>query len=300
MRSSPETFAARPVSTGRYELGEGPRLDPRTGELLWVDIRAGQLLRGRLAGHRIEVLAAYSIGAAAGSAAPVAASGGGWVVAAGRGFRHVSAAGAVRTLADGVAAPGTVMNDGIADPYGRFLAGSQVTGDAPPWTGGLYRLEPDGSVATVLTGVGCANGLGFDPTGETMYHVDSRRQRLTAYRYDPAAGTATEERVLAEFTDATPDGLCVDAEGCLWIAMWDGWSVHRFAPDGTPLARVDLPVPRPTATCLIEGVLVITSAWIGLDDAARRAAPDSGRIFAAEVGVSAAPAHTWDGDHEDH
>ena len=300
MPSSPETVVARPVSAERYELGEGPRLDPRTGDLLWVDIHAGRLLRGRFAANRIDVLASYDIGAPTGAVAAVAASDGGWVVAAGRGFRHVSAAGVVRPLTDEVAAPGTVMNDGACDPYGRFLAGSQVTGDARPWTGGLYRLEPDGSVATVLTRVGCANGLGFNPAGNTMYHVDSRRRRLDTYRYDPATGAAIERRLLVEFTDATPDGLCVDAEGCLWIAMWDGWSVRRFAPDGTPLERVDVPVPRPTAVCLVDGRLIITSAWIGLDEPARRAAPDSGRIFAADVGVGAGPAYTWDRRHEDH
>jgi sugar lactone lactonase YvrE len=77
--------------------------------------------------------------------------------------------------------------------------------------------------------------------------------------------------------------------------MWDGWCVRRFAPDGTLLAQVDVPVPRPTATCLVDGTLVVTSAWLGLDEAARRAAPDSGRVFAAEVGVAAAAAHTWNG-----
>ncbi|MER5336107.1 SMP-30/gluconolactonase/LRE family protein [Micromonospora sp. NPDC002717] len=293
MPSSPDTALAHPVSAERYELGEGPRLDPRTGELLWVDIRAGRLWRGRFGGDRIEVLAGYDVGAATGAVAPLAAAGAGWVVAAGRGFRHVSTDGTVRPLGGDVAAPRTQMNDGGCDPYGRFLAGSQILGGAEPWSGALYRLEPDGSVATVLDGVGCANGLGFDPAGETMYHVDSRRRRLTGYRYDPATGEAGDPRVLVDCDDATPDGLCVDAEGCLWVAMWDGWCVRRFAPDGTPLARVRLPVPRPTAVCLVAGTLVVTTAWIGLDEATRRAAPDSGRIFAVEVGIDAAPAHTW-------
>ncbi|MFG1955309.1 SMP-30/gluconolactonase/LRE family protein [Micromonospora sp. NPDC048830] len=293
MRSSPDILRARPVSAEHYELGEGPRLDPRTGELLWVDIRVGRLWRGRLTGDRVEVLAGHDVGAATGAVAPSAAAGAGWVVAAGRGFRHVSADGSVRPLGGDVAAPGTQMNDGGCDPSGRFLAGSQVIGGGEPWSGGLYRLEPDGSVATVLTGVGCANGLGFDPAGETMYHVDSRRRRLTRYRYDLATGAAGDPRVLVEFDDATPDGLCVDAEGCLWVAMWDGWGVRRFAPDGTALARVEVPVPRPTAVCLVAGTLVVTTAWLGLDEATRRAAPDSGRIFAVDVGVDAPPTHTW-------
>jgi sugar lactone lactonase YvrE len=293
VRSSPETLVARPVLAEHYELGEGPRLDPRTGELLWVDIRVGRLWRGRFDGDRIEVLAGYDVGAATGAVAPLAAPGAGWVVAAGRGFRHVAVDGTVRAFTGDVAAPRTQMNDGSCDPYGRFLAGSQILGGAEPWSGGLYRLEPDGSVATVLDDIGCANGLGFDPAGETMYHVDSRRRRLTAYRYDPASGEAGDPRTLVECDDATPDGLCVDAEGCLWVAMWDGWSVRRFAPDGTLLTQVRVPVPRPTAVCLVAGTLVVTTAWIGLDEATRRAAPDSGRIFAVEVGVDAGPTYTW-------
>ncbi|MEV5695275.1 SMP-30/gluconolactonase/LRE family protein [Micromonospora globbae] len=292
MRSSPDILRARPISAERYELGEGPRLDPRTGELLWVDIRVGRLWRGRLTTDRIDVLAGHDIGAATGSVAPLAADGAGWIVAAGRGFRHVTADGHVRPLRD-VAAPGTQMNDGACDPSGRFLAGSQVIAGGEPYSGGLYRLEPDGAVATVLTGIGCANGLGFDPAGQTMYHVDSRRRRLTSYRYDQATGEAADPRVLVEFDDVTPDGLCVDAEGCLWVAMWDGWNVRRLTPGGVELARVQLPVPRPTAVCLAAGTLLVTTAWIGLDEGARRAAPDSGRIFAADVGVDAAPTHTW-------
>lgn len=293
MRSSPDALRARPVSIESYELGEGPRLDPRTGELLWVDIRAGRLWRGRFTGDRVEVLTGYHIGAATGAVAPLAEADAGWVVAAGRGFRHVSADGTVRPLGDDIAAPGTQMNDGGCDPYGRFLAGSQTLGGAEPWSGGLYRLEPDGSLATVLTGFGCANGLGFDPAGETMFHVDSRRRQLTRYRYHAATGEASDPHVLVEFDDATPDGLCLDAEGCLWITMWDGWSVRRFAPDGRQLAQVRLPVPRPTAVCLVNGTLVVTSAWIGLDETSRRAAPESGRIFAVEVGVDAPPSYTW-------
>jgi sugar lactone lactonase YvrE len=128
-----------------------------------------------------------------------------------------------------------------------------------------------------------------------MYHVDSRRRGLHRYRYDLDTGTATDAWVLVEFDDATPDGLCVDAEGCLWVALWDGWRVCRYAPDGRWLAQVDLPVPRPTAVCLLDGALLITTARVGLTDAALRAAPDSGRIFAAEVHVAAAPTQAWNG-----
>ncbi|GAA5202091.1 hypothetical protein GCM10023322_83250 [Rugosimonospora acidiphila] len=163
-----------------------------------------------------------------------------------------------------------------------------------PWACGLYALQPDGSASTVLTGR-LRERVGFDPSGRVMYHVDSRRRRLQRYRYDPDTGAATDPTLLVEFDDATPDGLCVDAEGCLWVALRDGWRVCRYARDGSPTARVDLPVPRPTAVCLLDGMLLITTALARLTDAALRAAPDSGRIFAAEVDVAAAPTHTWNG-----
>ncbi|MGI8335659.1 SMP-30/gluconolactonase/LRE family protein [Actinomadura scrupuli] len=285
------------ISSEAYELAESPRLDPRTGELLWVDLRAGRVHRGRLRDGALVVSAHYDVGAACGAVAPLARADAGWVVAAGRGFRHLAADGTVRPLGpDDVAAPGTRMNDGACDPAGRFVAGSQVLEGAPPGSGALYRLDADRTIATTLTGVGCSNGIGWSADGTTMFYVDSLARRLDAFDYDLPTGAVGRRRTLAAFGDSSPDGLCVDDEGCVWVAVWDAWCVRRFTATGRLLTTVDLPVPRPTAVCLVGTVLVVTTAWVGLDPVTRARAPLSGRIFALDVGVSGPSAAVWSGE----
>lgn len=284
------------ISPSAYQLGEGPRLDGRTGDLLWVDIRAGLLHTGRLHGGMLSELARYEIGDPCGAVAPLVTPGAGWVVAAGRGFRHVTADGTVRRIGAEIAAPGTLMNDGACDPAGRFVAGSQVLPEGTAGTGALYRLGGDRTTTTMVTGVGCSNGVGWSADGTTMFYVDSRARRLDAFDYDPATGAATGRRTLADIIDGSPDGLCVDDEGCVWVAVWDAWCVRRFTADGRLIASLPVPVPRPTAVCLVGTALVVTSAWHGLDAAARARAPLSGHIFAHDVGVTGRPATGWTGD----
>ncbi|WP_230686670.1 SMP-30/gluconolactonase/LRE family protein [Catellatospora vulcania] len=294
------------ISAEAYQLGEGPRVDPRTGELLWVDIAAGRLHRGRWHGATLTPTAGYQVGTHVGAVAPVAGDGAGWVVAAGRGFAHVAADGTVRPLgqlrpddgiskADAITADGTRMNDGACDPAGRFLAGSQILPGTAPRSGALHRLDPDRTVSTVLTGVGCSNGIGWNADGTAMFYIDSLARRLDVFDYDPATGAATARRELAAFDDGSPDGLCVDDEGCVWVAVWDAWCVRRFTATGRLLTTLELPVPRPTAVCLAGTALVVTTAWAGLDPAARARAPLSGRIFAVDIGVTGPAATAWAG-----
>jgi sugar lactone lactonase YvrE len=283
------------ISTEAYPLGEGPRLDPRTGELLWVDIRAGRLHRAKLAGGALTELVTHDVGMPCGAVAPLVDNAAGWVLAAGRGFHHLTADGSLRGLRPDVAAPGTLMNDGACDPAGRFVAGSQVLDGGKPGSGALYRLGIDQTVATTLTGIGCSNGISWSPGGDMMFYVDSRARRLAAYRYDTATGAAHDGRTLATFEGTSPDGLCVDDDGCVWLAEWDGWRVRRFDPTGQLLATIELPVPRPTAVCLIGTTLVVTTASYGLDETTRARAPLSGRIFAVDVTVGGPPATPWAG-----
>ncbi|GAB4055339.1 SMP-30/gluconolactonase/LRE family protein [Catellatospora paridis] len=295
------------ISTKAYQLGECPRIDPRTGELLWVDVAAGRLYRGGWHGATLTVTADYQVGAHIGAVAPVAGDGAGWVVAADRGFAHVAADGTVRPLGrtrpgdnapptDVITAPGTRMNDGVCDPAGRFLAGSRILPGTAARSGALHRLDPDRTVSTIITGVGCSNGIGWNAEGTAMYYIDSLARRLDVFDYDPATGAATGRRELASFDDGSPDGLCVDDEGCVWVAVWDAWCVRRFTATGRLLTSVRLPAPRPTAVCLVGTALVVTTAWAGLDPAALAEAPLSGRIFAVDVDVTGPVATAWAGD----
>lgn len=284
----------RPVSTEVAELGEGPRWDAGRGELLWVDILGGVLRRAVEDGDGLRTVAAYEVGEPVGAAAPLAA-GDGWLLAAGPGFRHLHPDGTVTALLD-TEAEGVRMNDAACDPAGRFWAGSMAY-DQRPGGGRLLRCDPDGTVAVVLPAASIANGLGWSPDAATMYHADSGAGVVTAYPFDD--GALGPGSVLVRPERGVPDGLVVDDEGALWVAVNGAGEVRRYAPDGAVLAVLPVPVAQPTSVA-IGGAggtrLFVTTAWEHYDEARRRAEPDAGRVFAADdVGVTAPPVRAVQG-----
>ena len=109
--------------------------------------------------------------------------------------------------------------------------------------GGLYRLDPDGTVEQLLDGVTISNGLAWTPDGGTLYYIDTPLQRVDAFDYDLATGRLSNRRphiTLPDGEAGSPDGMTIDTDGGLWVAMWNGWGVDRYAPDGT----LDLVVGR--------------------------------------------------------
>jgi sugar lactone lactonase YvrE len=173
--------------------------------------------------------------------------------------------------------------------------------NAAPGVGALLRVDPDLAVVTRLTGLAIPNGLGWSPDGRTMYFTDSTWGEVRAYPYDPATGTMGEGRTLVRLADdgsvpdgSVPDGLTVDAEGCLWVALWGGSQVVRVAPDGAVVGRVLLPVSRVTS-CAFGGDqladLYITTARG--DDPANPADPAreplAGGLFRCRPGVRGLP-----------
>jgi len=281
-------------------LSEGPRWHAERGELLWVDILGRKLHRGTLTADgglgRIETI---SLEQHVGAVAP--AIGGGYVVAAGQGFLFVDDFGAVHELAQPEAGRDEVrMNDGACDPQGRFWAGTMAY-DESPGAGVLYRLELDGSCTTVLTGLTISNGIGWSPDGRTMYLNDSGPRCLDAFAFEGLAGAIADRRTLVriEDPDEAPDGLTVDQEGGIWVALWNGGAVQRYAPDGTLVEVVELPVARPTS-CVFGGpdhaTLFVTSARADLDEEALALQPDAGRLFAIEgLGVRGLPTFPYRG-----
>ena len=126
------------------------------------------------------------------------------------------------------------VNDGKCDPAGRFFAGTAAN-DGRWGTGALYRLGADHSLELVLAGITCANGLGWSLDSRTFYYVDTPTYRIDAFDFDPERGSLSNRRVFARIEGGgRPDGLCIDSEGCLWVAIWLGWEVRRYAPDGQP------------------------------------------------------------------
>ena len=180
--------------------------------------------------------------------------------------------------------------DCAVDPRGRLLAGTYNADkfDAPD--GVYYCLDASGSFREIERGVVFTNGIAFSPEGSTMYGAEMFARRILAWDYDLQAGTVSRRRVLAELEpDAGyPDGMIVDSEGFLWVGHWAGWRVSRYTPAGKVDRVIKLPVP--TATCMAFGgrdlnELYITTAWKGLTEEQRKAAPLSGDLFRIKLDV---------------
>ena len=259
--------------------GEGPVWDTSAGRLLWVDLLQGDVLSLSPGDHDIERRHVADV-----AACVVPRASGGHVVAVERGFLLLGADGTEDLLPDVWSDPGVRMNDGACDPDGRLWCGSMAY-DATPGGGALYRLDADRMVRCVIAEVTISNGLGWSPDGDTAYYIDSPTQRIDAFSYD---GTLTERRPLVEIpADAgMPDGLTVDADGGIWVALWGEAQVRRYRDDGTLDAVVDLPVHQPTS-CAFGGddlsTLYITTS--ALD----RPEPLAGCLFALRPGIDGLP-----------
>jgi sugar lactone lactonase YvrE len=267
-------------------LGEGPVWDQRAACLRWVDISRGQV-------HRFDPVTGadefFEVGENVGTVA--VRRSGGLVLATRTGIVTCAADGSDRSVRHTIdTAPAGRCNDGKADPWGRFWAGTMVEG--PGDGAALYRLDPDGSLHTMVTGVMCSNGLGWSPDGRTMYYIDTPTHGVDAFDHDPSTGAISGRRRLVDVDRGLPDGLTVDADGCLWVALWDGWGLHRYSPSGQLLSTVDIPAQRVTS-CAFGGTdlstLYITSA--GLDVVSEHA----GSVFALDPGVTGMPAGEWAG-----
>lgn len=252
----------------RAEVGEGPVYDPASDTLYWVDIPAGQLWRwdrtSRDVGYR-------EIGEPLGSVALI--DGGGFLLAARRGVLVLAGWHDLPVLWQPVE-PGraTQFNDGRCDADGRFVAGTAA--HDPRFTGALYRVDPDGSTAALVDGIGMSNGLDWSPDGHWFYHVDTIAQTVNRYRWDAAAGVPSDPEpfIVVPPGDGLPDGLTVDSEGCLWLAVWGAGEVRRYTPGGGLLGAVTVPTPN-VSSCAFGGPhgneLYITTA--------AQAAPQYGR-----------------------
>ncbi|MBN6054119.1 SMP-30/gluconolactonase/LRE family protein, partial [Nonomuraea sp. RK-328] len=283
--SEPEIVDVPPA-----RLGEGPRWDERTGTLLWVDIPAGLVRRLDPADGSHAVTA---VGQPVGVAVPRAA--GGLALAVRDGFALTdepawdgSAPGGLEVVAPVTAAerPGNRMNDGACDRAGRFFAGTKAEDDHPG-AGALYRLGPDRRAERVLDGVGISNGIAWSPDERLCYYVDTLTNRVDVFDYDPGSGLLAGRRTFAEITRGMPDGITVDADGHVWVALWDGGAVLRLRPDGRLDLTVEIPV-RNVTSCAFGGPdldeLYVTTAW---DGAA------GGELLRCRTSVAGAPANPY-------
>jgi sugar lactone lactonase YvrE len=287
------TQTARPGTTEQTLLGEGARWDARRDELLRVDIVAGQVFRDRvMADGSLELVRAYTLEGTVGAIAPIEGDDG-WLLAAGRGFAHLTPGGAVRSLAE-VVPDDSRMNDGVSDPQGRYWAGS-LAHDHRDRAGALWRLDRGGAITQVLDGLTIPNGIGWSLDQRTMYFIDSGPRLIRAFDFDPEAGSISNERVLVE-VDASvgsPDGLTIDVGGDLWVAVYDGGRVQRYAPDGT-LKEEHLVPAAQTTSCAFAGPglhrLYVTTATEDWSDDERLAEPAAGVVYHLDTDSTGRPA----------
>jgi sugar lactone lactonase YvrE len=263
-------------------LGEGLRWDARRDELLAVDILAGRVYGGRVENDGdISLVRAYQVPGTVGAIVPVQGDEG-WVLAAGRGFVHLSPEGALHSIMD-VAPIGTRMNDGVSDPQGRFWAGT-LADDFRPGGGALYRLGGDGHVECMLRDLTISNGLGWSPDGATMYLADSGPRVVYAFEFEARTGSLSHGRVLFTVAEdlGAPDGLTVDTDGNIWVAIYGAGQVHRYGPDGALGEVLRLPAAQ-TTSCAFAGPkldrLYVITATEGWSEEQRRAEPTAGLVY---------------------
>ncbi len=268
--------------------GEGPVWSERWGGLRFVDMLAGDVL-ALGSGGGVE---RRHVGEIAAALRPRA--GGGAVIGVERGFALERPDGHLETLPELWSDPGIRMNEGGCDPDGRFYCGSMAY-DKTPGAASVYRLDPDGSTSAVLEGVTISNGLEWSPDGSRAYYNDTDTYATAVFDYDRERGLS-ERRLFAEAPDrGRPDGLTVDAEGNVWVALNGQGRVCCFNPGGQVEAMVEVEPSKVTA-CTFGGPdlaeLFITTSRENLPGGAE---PAAGSLYRATPGVRGMPVREFAG-----
>jgi len=268
--------------------GEGPVWSPSWGGLRWLDMFAGDILS--LDGDTVH---RRHVGSMVVTVRPRRA--GGAVLALQRGFALEDTDGTITELGELWSDQLLRLNEGGCDPDGRFYCGSMAF-DQHPGAGSLRRLDPDGSVDVVLTGLTISNGLDWSPDGSLAYYNDTATGRIAVFDYSAETGL-TGLRSFVEIPAETgfPDGLTVDSQGGVWVALYGGSAVHRYTPDGRLDAVVEVAASRVTA-CTFGGPnldeLFITTSREGLDEGEEALA---GSLFRVDAGVPGLPVREFAG-----
>jgi sugar lactone lactonase YvrE len=264
----------------KNDIGEGPLWHPIENCLYWIDITKGKIFKSDTSLSAFETFQFdMQIGAIG------FRKDGGLILATDQGFAFWK---------EGQSEPdffwnplpgreGVRLNDGKVDPAGRFWAGSM---DTEKREGELYRVDPDGSQHVILEHIGISNGLGWSPDRKTMYYTDSLQFAIFAFDYDLETGQISNKHRFIEIPEddrwIPPDGLCVDADGCIWGALWNGYEVVRYDLQGKPILKLEIPAQQVTS-CGFAGEnldqLVITSASYQLSNKMLKQQPDAGNVF---------------------
>lgn len=271
------------VLDARAHLGEGPRWLPEREDLLWLDIEARRV---HLTETRTRIDLSWPVAEDVGLAAPRNEAEA--ILATRRGLFVLDYdSGAMSPLIELDLASDVRFNDGFCDPLGRLWAGAMAA-DHRPSGGALMRIDPDGRVSVEVEDVRLSNGIGLSPDNDRLYYIDSLCQRVDVFDFDLEHGRLTRRRTLVEIdpADGIPDGLSVDSEGGVWVAIFGGGSVRRYTARGELDAEVMVPARNVTACAFGDedlGTMYITTATWTPDG--YTSARGAGGLFAARPGV---------------
>ncbi len=282
----------------KSELGEGAIWNHRTGELIWVDI-TGKILNfynPKLKNNK-EMLTGQMIGTV------VPAESGKMMVALENGFYQLDPETGSKTFIANPEedVPGNRFNDGKCDPAGRFWAGTMSTGGKKE-AGALYRLDTDSTVHKMIENVTTSNGIVWSHDATKMYYIDTPTRKVMTYDYDNATGDISNPQTAVEVPDEMgyPDGMTIDAEGNVWIALWGGSAVGCWNPEtGELLRTIDVPAKNVTSCAFGDDdleTLYITTARQGTSDEELEEFPHAGGLFKTRPGVKGVEAFFFKGD----
>lgn len=281
--------SVRCVVDCRNILGEVPVWDVTEQALYWVDIEGKLLQRLNPATGEVkhwempERIASYAL-----------RENGGLIVAFASGIAFLDIdSGDIQFVARPEEhLPGNRFNEGKCDRKGRFWAGT-MDDSLKDHTAGLYRIDPDLSVHQMLDNIGISNCFIWSLENDRFWFTDSLEKTVYTFDYAHESGDISNRQVFTRTApDMVPDGGTIDEEGYVWIALWDGWRVVRFAPDGTKDREIEIPAQRPTS-CMFGGpdlsTLYVTTAIWDLKGEALERQPNAGGLFAIDTGVRGLP-----------
>lgn len=281
----------RVVIASRNRIGESPVWSVSENSLYWVDVEGESIQRWREQDRSVQ---RWDIGEAVGCIG--LRKRGGLVGASRTGFFFLDVtSGKTTPISDPEAdLPDNRFNDGKVDRRGRFWAGTRNFRNTEMASGALYRLDPDLSIRRMEEGLRCPNGMAWSPDDRLMYLCDTWARRIFVYDFDADDGIPRNRRLFAELTEneGFPDGLTVDADGCIWNAHYNGWRISRYTPDGNIDRIVRMPVQH--VTSLTFGgpdfrTLYITSGCLRLNDEQRKAQSTAGHVFALDAQTQGLP-----------
>ena len=293
-----ETVTAELVYHNYAKLGEGSLWNERAQLLYWVDIRRNQVYAYNPETH---TNSGYDVKENVGTL--VFREKGGLMLALKNGFASLDLqTGAVEKITDPEAhLPGNRFNDGKCDPQGRFWAGT-MSYSSIKGAGSLYCLDHDFTVTKKFDNVTISNGLVWTKAQDTFYYIDTKAYSVDAYDYDPPSGSISNKRSIKQFSPEAggPDGMTIDEEDHLWVALYGGGKVIRVDPQtGETVFEVLVPHAPEVTSCAFGGKdwdgLYITTAAQKMTDTDWETHPHSGGLFCAKVPFHGVPSARFQG-----